>query len=243
LVISNITNTSAYLNWNGSNPSYIVRWKKVGSIITSSTIITQTFVTMSNLEEASTYDVEVLGRCENGNTSTAVTLSFTTGGTIVPPPPVCNPTVPTNISSTLNGFVTWDIVPLATYEIRFTKSKGKPSYTTFSTTTNSYQLNLQSNTRYKIEVRSRCNNQFSAWGSVTITTSNTTNDYSFETSSYPNPVTDILNIRHEGYITLYNHLGVKVYESEYVQEINMSSYPSGMYFLKVGDNTEKIIKK
>jgi hypothetical protein len=243
LSISNITNTSAYLNWDGSNPSYIVRWKRVGSIITSSTIISQPFVTMNNLEEASTYDVEVLGRCENGNTSTAVTLSFTTGGVVVPPPPVCSPTVPTNISSTLNGFVTWDIVPLATYEIRFTKAKGKPSYTTFSTTTNSYQLNLQSNTRYKIEVRSKCGNQFSAWGSVTITTSNTTNEYSNQTSSYPNPVTDILNIRHEGYITLYNYLGAIVYESDYVQEINMSPYPVGMYFLKVGDSIEKIIKK
>lgn len=66
---------------------------------------------------------------------------------------------------------------------------------------------------------------------------------------YPNPVVDVLNIQGEvDKLELVNNSGQLIYGAEGISSIDMTSYPSGVYFLKVVDNdgrlvVEKIIKK
>ncbi|MFH1052123.1 MAG: YCF48-related protein [bacterium] len=62
---------------------------------------------------------------------------------------------------------------------------------------------------------------------------------------YPNPATDFIKINLFDYfdsIELYSTLGLKVLETKYQDKIDISTLPSGMYFLKAGDKVYKFIK-
>ncbi|MBO7445908.1 MAG: T9SS type A sorting domain-containing protein [Bacteroidales bacterium] len=66
---------------------------------------------------------------------------------------------------------------------------------------------------------------------------------------YPNPCTDfvvISNIRNNEPVILHNILGeqIEVLESnDYNCRVNMQRYPAGIYFIQVGNTTQKIIKR
>lgn len=66
---------------------------------------------------------------------------------------------------------------------------------------------------------------------------------------YPNPCTDfvvISNIRNNEPVILHNLLGeqIEVLESnDYSCRVNMQRYPAGIYFIQVGNTTQKIIKR
>lgn len=70
-----------------------------------------------------------------------------------------------------------------------------------------------------------------------------------EISVYPNPVNQKLTLllkQTKQKVELYNSLGVLVFSDELDysnSEIDMSNLKSGIYFLKVGDSTQKIIKE
>jgi hypothetical protein len=64
---------------------------------------------------------------------------------------------------------------------------------------------------------------------------------------YPNPVQNYLNIKPSNTvinnIDIYNILGNKIFNTTSANQIDMSSYSAGIYFVKVNDFTFKIIKK
>lgn len=64
---------------------------------------------------------------------------------------------------------------------------------------------------------------------------------------YPNPVQNYLNIKSSNTvinnIDIYNILGNKIFNTTSANQIDMSSYSAGIYFVKVNDVTLKIIKK
>ena len=74
-------------------------------------------------------------------------------------------------------------------------------------------------------------------------------DESAQVTVYPNPCTDfvvISNIRNNEPVILHNILGeqLEVLESsDYSCRVNMQSYPAGIYFIQVGNTTQKIIKR
>ena len=68
-------------------------------------------------------------------------------------------------------------------------------------------------------------------------------------SVYPNPAHDVLNIElgdNQSDVVIYNSLGQVVRRYENVSgdmQINVEDLNAGMYFLKVGDNVEKVVKR
>ena len=62
---------------------------------------------------------------------------------------------------------------------------------------------------------------------------------------YPNPTQDILYINSSNnsvMIEIYSLMGVKVLESKYIDKINVSHLPSGIYFIIIGNKVEKFVK-
>ncbi len=66
-------------------------------------------------------------------------------------------------------------------------------------------------------------------------------------SVYPNPVNNILNIKHVGLVlnevSIYNVLGKLVYYNYSSDKINMSKLNSGVYFVKIRLENKEVIKK
>jgi hypothetical protein len=63
---------------------------------------------------------------------------------------------------------------------------------------------------------------------------------------YPNPATDIIKVNSAiriNKIELYNSLGALLNEVHDVNEINVSNYNSGIYFLRISSETKSITKK
>lgn len=59
---------------------------------------------------------------------------------------------------------------------------------------------------------------------------------------YPNPANEYLFVEQEGEKFIYSVLGEKILQTK-SQKISLSSLPSGMYVLKIGDTHKKFIKK
>jgi hypothetical protein len=71
-------------------------------------------------------------------------------------------------------------------------------------------------------------------------------DQSKSTQFYPNPTTGIINLSVNANIVLTDLLGKLLLEQKNTNQLDISALPSGMYFLRVGDNlkqTFKIIKE
>lgn len=66
-------------------------------------------------------------------------------------------------------------------------------------------------------------------------------------SIYPNPMSDVLHITHEATplrsISILNSIGVKVYESSYVQELDVSALNMGTYILLLEDDSGNVYSK
>jgi hypothetical protein len=64
---------------------------------------------------------------------------------------------------------------------------------------------------------------------------------------YPNLVENILNLKSlpsssMDRISIFNLIGLKIYESEYKEQIDVSNLHPGMYFIKIGNKVEKFVK-
>lgn len=62
---------------------------------------------------------------------------------------------------------------------------------------------------------------------------------------YPNPAHDIIYIEGEniGLVEMYNALGQRVFKDENINKVHVSNYPSGIYVIKIGNVTKKIVVK
>ena len=66
---------------------------------------------------------------------------------------------------------------------------------------------------------------------------------------YPNPVSSILYLKTEQnvsikFITIYDALGRRVYKQRgNIEQVEMNSLPSGLYFLKIQTNQGAVVKK
>jgi hypothetical protein len=72
------------------------------------------------------------------------------------------------------------------------------------------------------------------------------NEYFIDTFFiFPNPVTDILHISGDysgEQVSIYSPEGFKVYEAEFMNEIDLSKLPVGIYFMRVRDKIAKFSK-
>ena len=77
LTASNISNTSAELNWTGSSSLYTVEYKAENDTAWTTATISDTTLVLSNLQDYTVYTVNVYSDC-NGVLSPATTITFTT---------------------------------------------------------------------------------------------------------------------------------------------------------------------
>ncbi len=193
---TNITRTSAYINWySSSDPdgdpiTYEISWAKSSwgaSWTTKST--TSTHYSISGLSEGTTYKVNVRAKDSHGATSNWTSkTSFTTKKNS--PPSTPGTPKATNITET-SAYISWnsssdpDRDPI-TYEISWAKNKTFATWTTKSTTSTHYSISgLSEETSYLVNVRAK-----DSHGS----TSNWTSKTSFTTKkAYPDLVITTAN--------------------------------------------------
>lgn len=62
---------------------------------------------------------------------------------------------------------------------------------------------------------------------------------------YPNPAHDVIYIEGEniGKVEMYNSLGQQVFSDENVDKILVNNYPSGIYVIKIGNETKRVVIK
>ncbi len=163
LTVSNITENSADVSWNGTATTYEIRLNG-GEAET----VTTTSKQLIGLPENSTITVEVRAICEE-ETSEWVSTTFTTlasqGGTDPQPEPCDAPTalVANNITET-TAEISWT-GSADTYEFRLNNGTAE----TLTTTTKAL-TDLTPATAYTVEVRAICGEQQSEWVSTSFTT-------------------------------------------------------------------------
>ena len=62
---------------------------------------------------------------------------------------------------------------------------------------------------------------------------------------YPNPAQDVIYIEGEniGRVEMYNALGQRIFMAENVDKIHVDNYPSGIYVIKIGNVTKRVVIK
>lgn len=88
LTATNITTTTADLNWVGTAPSYEVRYRKAGEANWNTQTVTATTVSLSGLDSNTLYAWEVRSICNAQLQSEWVANSFMTRAGVTPVPPV-----------------------------------------------------------------------------------------------------------------------------------------------------------
>jgi len=184
LLASNITNTSATLNWSSVQNSlnYNFRYRVLGSTnwITSNVSIASTSI--NNLNASTNYEFQVQTVCASGNSLYSSSGNFiTTGGSTstcsMPNVALFNTTQKTNVSAVVG----WASISGAqSYNVEYRiRNIGAPYSASINTTTNSLMLTgLQSSTNYEFTVQTVCASgvsTFSPSGWFTTTSGSSTN--------------------------------------------------------------------
>lgn len=158
---TNITSSSAQLNWAATNAvNYTLRYRAAGtSTWTTVSGITTTSFTASSLNPQVTYEWQVRSNCGSGSSAYSSISSFTTTAQA----PQCDPSqVPSGLSATqittTSAQLNWNATSADTYTLQH-KSQSSGSWTTASgLTTVSYLLTgLNASTTYDFRVRTNCN--------------------------------------------------------------------------------------
>ncbi|MDW8333048.1 MAG: fibronectin type III domain-containing protein, partial [Bacteroidia bacterium] len=193
ITISNITSTSATISWTGVGGAigYQVQYRLSTATFWTSTSVSTTSITLSNLQPNATYLVRVRSRCGATTYSRfSPALSFTTNQ----PPAACSaPTITllTSVNST-SVLVSWTQTPGANlYNLQYRRI-GTPFWTTMNVaTTNALATGLTPGASYEFRVRARCETTTSAY-SATQTLSlppgrTAADDVQTRAMVYPNP--------------------------------------------------------
>ena len=178
LSAGSITSSSATLSWASTGASsYNIQYKT--SAATSWTTITSASspVSISGLSAATGYNYKVQSVCSGTTSSYSSAASFTTTSSSSTSTTTC--AVPTGlaISSVISngGTAAWTSSGASYYYVRY-KPTSSSYWTTISTSSTSYAIkNLNTNTKYEVQVKSICSGSTSAYSSsVTFTTGSST---------------------------------------------------------------------
>jgi hypothetical protein len=166
LTTTNITQTSATLNWGAvaSATSYTVQYKTAAATTWTNQNTTTTSLVLSGLTAATNYSWSVKANCSGFATNASFT---TTGTTTCTAPTSLTTTNITQTSATLN----WGAVSSATgYTVQY-KTAAAATWTSINTTANSFVLSgLIAATTYNWLVKANCSSNSTT---ANFTTSNT----------------------------------------------------------------------
>ncbi|MEO6166155.1 MAG: fibronectin type III domain-containing protein, partial [Chitinophagales bacterium] len=264
--ISNITATTADVNWTGNScaASYRIRKRPVGTStwIYSSVTAPTTSKTLQNNLEGTTYEVQVQTYCNTEKTDSSgytSSVNFTS-------PVICNG---------VNGAATADVTASSanlnwTYSASPTKwiinyrplSTSTWTSVTIDGSNSNYLLSgLTSSTSYKWKIRAKCGSIKSSWSAVqnfktTALKLSDQNTLSEDVLIYPNPnhgsfsitikncadsdvTIDVLNLLGQ----VVQHIPKQTINNESSEQINLEPTAAGVYFVKIQQGNETIVKK
>lgn len=261
LTYTNIQTGSVLLQWDAvpSAVSYTLRYRKQGGTSWLSLNVSTNYRVLTNLSPTTTYEWIVRANCINvGPGSFSPISNFTAIGGV---PPCTRPTGLMLISLQPNDIgLSWDAQPGAMYyEVQYRKSLGGSWISTFVTTNSIFITSLTPGTVYTARVRSRCGEYDTPWsntisfqtpmakleGAIQYTETN-----SFSLSLYPNPNKGLFNLQLEQApsvalpVTIMDMTGRTVLQQSIQStetSFDLSNYAKGIYLLKVGDKTAKVI--
>lgn len=168
---TNITTTTATLNWNSISTatSYNIQYRPQGTTTWTSTTSTSNSKSVNGLIANTTYEFQVQAVCTSGSSAFSTSVTFTTlTQQTCGVPAGLNATNITQTSATLN----WTAVSNASsYNIQY-RAQGTTAWTNTNATTNSKSISaLLANTTYEFQVQAVCSNGSSAFSaSATFTT-------------------------------------------------------------------------
>lgn len=159
-IASNITSTSAVLNWESvANAYYKLTYKKATDVNwTTIDNYTSTSYQLANLSANTQYQFKLNSVCISGTSSTSTPeISFTTLATN----PVCNNTIPTGLTSTdviaTRATLSWTSIPNATYNLQYKKSADLAWTNVNGLVNNTYTIGgLVESTSYQYRLNSVC---------------------------------------------------------------------------------------
>jgi hypothetical protein len=172
LGVSNVTATSAKLDWNDPSgaTSYNIHYRVSGTSTWTNVTSTTSSVSISGLTPSSTYEFQVQTVCAAGTSAFSATSTFTTlAGTTCGVPSGLAASNVTSSSATLD----WSDVSGATsYNVQYRVS-GTSSWTSTTSNTSSANVSsLASSSNYEFQVQTVCASGTSAFStSATFTTS------------------------------------------------------------------------
>jgi hypothetical protein len=263
ITTSNITSTSAKVNWSTECCSQFQIQKRVTGTTTWSTvtaIATAISKNLTALTSGTTYDLRLRVKCTNGTTysSWSPIQTFTTLVTCVAPTSV---TV-TNLTQT-HATINWSAVTGA-YSYKFSGRKlGTTAWTTFTINAplTVKQLNgLTANTTYQYRMQTVCNASgvpTSPWTAIsTFTTPLRMEDESMENATidfsiYPNPVSQLLTVTSDfsigDEIEIKDLLGRTLITQTSIEEISntidVSNLSAAQYFVSIRRNDGSVLVK
>mgnify|MGYP004457268083 FL=1 len=258
LAVSNITQTSAELSWNGTATGYEVRLNG-GMPETVST----TSKTFTGLTAGTAYTVEVRAVCASSQ-SVWVSTSFTTTAVVVTPPTV-NTLAASNIThdgATLNGTITAGSEEITAQGFMY-KASSATDWTTVSATGTNLSAtvnNLTAETAYEYKAFATTASGTVEGEVINFTTLAASGLADAESGAikamiYPNPAKDKATLSLSGLTAnakiIVSDLQGRIIQTEDLQagtetyELNTSNYASGVYYIRIlcgnNSNTQKLI--
>ena len=258
LAVSNITETTAEVSWNGSASSYEVRLNG-GAAET----VTTTSKTLSGLTAGTAYTVEVRAVCESSN-SAWVSTNFTTANAEVIAPSVATlaATDITQDGATLHGTVTAGSETIDAQGFEY-KAQGEAEWENMAASGESMSAELSGLTaattyEYRAYARTASGNHY---GDIMSFTTQQSSSLAEATSRaitaviYPNPAKDKAVLKMSGITAeatlIISDMQGRILATETIAagskryELNTSNYASGVYYIRivVGNtvNTQKLI--
>ena len=258
LTVSNITQTSAEVSWNGTATGYEVRLNG-GTPETVST----TSKTLTGLRAGTAYTVEVRAVCASSQ-SPWVSTSFTTTAVVVTPPTV-NTLAATEITheaATLNGTITAGSEAITAQGFMYKASSAADWTTVAATGTNLSATvnNLTAETAYEYKAFATTASGTVEGAVESFTTLAASGLADAESGAikamiYPNPAKDKATLSLTGLTAnakiIVSDLQGRIIQTEDLQagtetyELNTSNYASGVYYIRIlcgnNVNTQKLI--
>lgn len=254
---SNITNSSATLNWNGTATSYSVKyWPTLQSTKIKTVTTTSHSLTLTGLLAATGYSWKVRTVCSPDTaTSWDATLTFTT----VNSPVYCQAPYGisiTNIAST-SAQVNWTPnVSADSFQVKyFLYPTGNSKYKYVRNDNKASITGLLPSTTYQARVKGICNGGTTAYSSaINFTTpSHTylTQNQDLKFSIYPNPSDGNFTIQYpislkDKQVMVFDILGNKILNfiiNDDVKEYRIvgDKLPAGMYLVQINDENVSIV--
>ena len=258
LAVSNITQTSADVSWNGTATGYEVRLNG-GTPET----VTATSKTFTGLTAGTAYTVEVRAVCASSQ-SAWVSTSFTTTAVVVTPPTV-NTLAASNIThdgATLNGTITAGSEEITAQGFMYKASSATDWTTVAATGTNLSATvnNLTAETAYEYKAFATTASSTVEGEVINFTTLAASGLADAESGAikamiYPNPAKDKATLSLTGLTAnakiIVSDLQGRIIQTEDLQagtetyELNTSNYASGVYYIRIlcgnNSNTQKLV--